>query len=198
MLNFADPVRAVLAIFGVVVGVALEFFIRKPLEGEEKNLPKGLVRDVVYFSAFTALVSLALRFVIGSEIHLNHTYVAHGTPEDYLKFLRDICFLVLFGALLVKVALSKDLREFTSWLIKFFLACIAWSLIECPKTEFGRWWLGLNLLQLVITLAFGGLMKWFVDKKTNPGPYKAILAALLAAFYFAIFSFDLRKLMEIR
>jgi hypothetical protein len=200
------PVTAVLRVFDVVVGVALERFLkddrmvdfardqfqtaRVKRIGHNARRWDRLIWETLYWASLVVLVSLALRFAIGSEVHMKHTYVeAKGSVS---LFLKDLGFLVLFGVLLVRAALSPKLADFMLWLTTFLVVGMVWSWVEIvtlARSPFGSWWLLINSLQLALTI----LGWWWVHRKPGHAPY---MLAILAVCYAAIFCFDVEQLIE--
>jgi len=206
MSSLEGPVTAVLRIFDVVVGVALEralkddgmirFALRqfryvRGYRFRRGTKPLHVAYEVIYWSSFLVLVSLALRFAIGSEVQMKHVY-GEATLESTLGFMGDLLFLVLFGVVLVRAALSARLTDFLRWLIMFSLLGIIWSCIELarwPGSPYGCWWLGLNSLQLAFTLP----CRWMIRRRPRDARY-ALMA--LAAVYMTLFAVDVWHLVE--
>jgi hypothetical protein len=206
MSSLEGPVTAVLRVFDVVVGVALERFLkdfRWVLLREVRIFVKARAKanpgahrwshpifEVLYWASLTLLVSLALRFAIGSEVHLKHTYLE--SPGPLSLFLKDLVFLVLFGVLLVRAALSKQLSEFMLWLTTFLVVGILWSWIEIAtsaQSPFGCWWLLVNSVQLALTVVGWLWVHW------KPGHAPQMLA-ILAVCYVVIFCFDVKRMIQ--
>jgi hypothetical protein len=203
MFPLEGPVTAVLRIFDVVVGVALERslkdnqmvflalrkFTKKMATGPSRRVHRFYF-ELLYWSSLVLLVSLALRSAIGSEVHLKHTYVeAHGPMS---LFLKDLVFLVLFGVLLVRAALSESIARFMLWLTMFLVVGIVWSLIDIAfsgGSPFGCRWLGINAVQLVLTVSGW----WWLRRKPGRAPHTL---ALLPLCYAAIFCFDVMQMVE--
>src|SRR5579864_5298792 len=108
-LNFKDAVDVLnTTTFAVFAGFALTHFVSESemVEEYEKNCPSRGLRTLFYWSSVCMLASLALRFLIGSKIHLLVTY-GEGTNGTIGWFLHDAIFLFVFGVILVKVAWAK-------------------------------------------------------------------------------------------
>ena len=103
------------------------------------------------FWALVALLSLLLRYLIGSAIHLNDTYVKRvGTPnplppelppcfqpsQSTILLFKDLIFLVVFG--IVILAIAKAVAPPTNFVgftfgSEIFLFCgFAWALLDIP------------------------------------------------------------------
>jgi len=198
--KFKVPVDQVLFVFGAVVAVALERFLTEsPMVAAFRSNPGNgpWRRELFYWSSLTVLVSLSLRFLIGSAVQLDGTYVKQNlTSSPYLRFFKDLAFLVTFGVFLVRASMSSDVSEFARWLTWFFVVAIIWCLvywIECrcigAAAELRRW-LPINTLQLAMTLLF-----WWLVKVNQNQPEPCLLAGL-AVSYAIIFGFDVRNVIE--
>jgi hypothetical protein len=206
MSPLEGPITAVLRVFDVVIGVALERslkdnrMVERALYLFEKTRPKKpgdnghgrhiFIFELLYWASLAVLVSLALRFAIGSEVHLRHTYLeTHGSLPAFLK---DLVFLVFFGVLLVRAAFSARLAEFMLWLTAFLVLGIIWSLLDIAISSvapFGCRWLLVNSFQLALTL-----LGWlWVHRKPGHAPY---MLTILAVGYIAIFCFDVMQMIE--
>jgi hypothetical protein len=203
---FEGPVRAVLAVFGVVVGLALTRFLTSSqmIKGHIHVLKNSInarkfirIRaSLFYWSSLMILSSIILRFYIGSTAHLHDTYQVNAalTLKDMVLFLKDLFALIVFGILLVKMALSLNPREFLHWLIWFFRLCILWCLAEIfTRGGFlAKWWLLLNLFQLLF--AYAG---WILLRRRTRQP-RWVLGVLgtLAVLYTLSFIADMRTIVK--
>lgn len=149
---FAGPIFAVLMAFSVVVGVALERFLKDHLVVSQQKF-EGWRHELCYWSALAVLISVSIRFLVGSEVHLHMVYTAAPTAEILRRFLKDLFFLFVFGSFLVRVALAVSLRQFVFWLMLFSGASFIWSLIEVMYSpEPLAWpWFFMDGSQLVAT-----------------------------------------------
>ena len=83
-------------------------------------------------------MALLLRYIIGSAIHLNHTY-GGKPPRSLSVFLlfKDLMFLVLFGMLALYIMEAVTLEDFIRRVMLFVGAGFAWSIIDY---FFRRFW----------------------------------------------------------
>ena len=201
--DFKQIVEKSLALFGVFTGVAFSFYVKDFLFGT--NLKPAFTGFPVVGRILIAVsvISLLLRYIIGSAVHLNATYVAKVTTtiqqiegrqvlvedkelkSDSLGWLFfDIIMLVGFGILAVLITDSKNFEDFLLHSLYFILAGLVWSgfaLLWRPL-DFDiaqRWWF-IDMWQLIITLALI-VMPWNVLGK----------AAVLAIVYAVCLFFDL-------
>jgi len=206
MSSYEGPIIAVLRVFDVVVGIAFERFLKddrmihaalrhfvkfRANKGVGPSmLAKKSIYEILYWASFLLLVTLALRFAIGSEVHLKHSY--QDMQGSVGQFVKDLAFLVLFGVFLVRAALSAKLTDLLWWLTMFLGTGAIWSLVEIlsrPTSWFGCWWLFVNLLQLALTLiVWWSLCRW---------PHHASFILVLLAVCFAVlFYVDVKQLIE--
>jgi hypothetical protein len=154
--DFKQIVEKSLALFGVFTGVTLSFYIKDFLFGD--NILAGFrgfsKLDRTLISA--SVISLLLRYIVGSAVHLNATYVAKVTTrivnnvlveekQPKLENLRwlffDLLILVIFGLLAVYIIYSPDLEEFLWRSAIFILVGLLWSLVALaarPGPAIGR------------------------------------------------------------
>jgi hypothetical protein len=160
--DFEQTVRVILTIFAVFTGFAIGKAVEAvagriaiPPGDASLGFPPdalvvfaGRVAGDSYFWALIALLALMLRFLIGSAIHLNDTYVKKvGEPEarvsQFFSFLfKDLIFLVAFGivALLIAKTVTIDksadpkapfeVREFAFGAMLFLLCGLLWSAFD--------------------------------------------------------------------
>ncbi len=172
--DFEKAVAVVLTTFTVFTG----FTTGKAIEtvAERIRLPDGRsnwsffaavchffdsIWSTVEFWALISLLSLLLRFLIGSAIHLNDTYVKRvGSPtpppadlparfkhsESTPLLFKDLLFLVIFGLVILSIARTVnppklagmvtrpqfDFAGFTFGAEIFLLCGLAWALIDLP------------------------------------------------------------------
>jgi len=134
MKNAKGTVDVVLVTFAVVVGVALERF----LTDEHVFIRAEFEADMnrfwwLYALSFTALFCLAMRFLVGSDFHLRFTYVTNRRGP--ICFFTDLVFLVAFGVILVRAALSESPCEFMYGLIRFLVLSVIWDALEMFRTS---------------------------------------------------------------
>lgn len=201
--EFEQSVRTILATFAVLVGIPLTDYLRNSrLEGWTHLL------------IFVVLISLLLRFIIGSAVHLTATYVGRKHPEtgapipplsrSRLRFLKDLSFLIAFGYLSTflpgpLIAPTPDIDAFVWRAMAFVGAAIAWCWLDmalAPPSRPDRpgapiEWLWINVLQLIFTF----LVLVLYEKLAVPGAETA-LAAVLAVAYAAAFAADVWYVIE--
>ena len=173
--SFHYAIDAVAVAFVAVVAVALERFYkdRTLVEAQEFGDRRCFLfgwrcYEVFYWSVLTVLVSLGLRFLIGSAVHL------HGTLEEsrgpVRDLLWDILWLFIFGSFIVRAALAKNVHEFAKWLMSFSVAGVLWSVIgilvssHALTSSLAFGWLFINGAQFVATLIL-----WVVSRR-QPQP----------------------------
>jgi hypothetical protein len=187
--DFEKTVGVVLATFTVFTGFtigkavdAVAEHLRLPAELPSSSLLDALGHfggalwhffgsawSTVEFWGLIALLSLLLRYVIGSAIHLNDTYVKRiGAPNpappvlpprfqpsrSTLVLLKDLAFLVIFGIVILAIARTVnppmlpgmvirpefDFAGFTFGSEIFLLCGFAWALVDIPcRWAAGRW-----------------------------------------------------------
>ncbi len=169
--DFKQLVEKSLALFGIFTGVTLSFYIKDFLFGD--NIPVGFldfsIFDRVLISA--CVIGLLLRYIVGSAVHLNATYVAKVTTQIdngvlveskepksrsmwWLFF--DISFLVAFGLLAVVIIYSADMDKFLLHSAAFIGFGLAWSVIAWigrpGDRPIAKRWTAIDFFQLVVTL----------------------------------------------
>ena len=150
-------IAAILLAFSVVVGVALE----RLLTTEARKIAArdgGKHREVLYWLVLIIGVTLSIRFLVGSYVHLHMTYSAVPKLADFFCLLKDLVFLFAFGAFLVRMSLSDTSEEFLKWILIFSYADILWCVTELlvrfkePGARIAWGWLGIGVVQLVIVM----------------------------------------------
>jgi hypothetical protein len=168
--DFEQTVKLVLATFAVFTGFAIGKAVesvasRIAIPSTDPSLVSwgwlspldalwtmvGRVFGEPYFWALIALLSLFLRFLIGSAVHLNDTYVKRvdrpGAPvsQVFALLFKDLMFLVAFGiaALLIAKTVTTDtagfdVKNFAFGSMLFLVGGLSWSLIDLIS----RWWVG--------------------------------------------------------
>lgn len=137
--NFDASLGALNAAFAVLVGLSITDF----LDPTKTKIPGKL-----YWWMFVILISLLLRFIVGSAVHLKYTYGgrtdANGKPKAprsraILLFFKDGAFLVWFGALAVGITHSSEswspgqpfeLHPFILHAELFLGAALLWSAVD--------------------------------------------------------------------
>ncbi len=176
--DFKQIVEKTLAVFAVFTGATFTFYVNDFLL-VRKPLPPGfghfsLIDRVLVLAA---VMSLLVRYITGSAVHLNAAYVPKTTqvveptadnpktfaireiksPHDRsigLLFF-DIMLLVGFGILAVFITLASTMRELLIYSLMFVLGGFIWSLIAMlrPVAEraIAKRWLLIDGAQAAIT-----------------------------------------------
>jgi hypothetical protein len=169
--DFKQLVEKSLALFGVFTGVTLSFYIKDFLFGD--NIPVGFLDFSIFARVLisASVIALLLRYIVGSAVHLNATYVAKVTTKIENEVLVeskepksrsmwwlfvDISFLVAFGLLAVVIIYSSDLDKFLWNSATFIGVGLAWSLIALigrpgDRAVAARWTV-IDGFQLAVTL----------------------------------------------
>ncbi|HMC31151.1 MAG TPA: hypothetical protein VKL99_09970 [Candidatus Angelobacter sp.] len=202
-----DIIAVVGEAFVVICGVAVtQFFTGGTVVDtdpafrtqDDPNEPERKFRYVTsYILALIILVTLALRFLIGSHVQMTQEYGEQIVASSFRRFVTDVCFLMFFGAFIVGVAQAKSVRAFMGWLAIISAAGVVWSFIALLRgaSDLNEWWLAVNSGQLVLT---AGLSRWCRPLDTAPGlGRKAASWALVIAgvWFMIIFVFDLQKMI---
>src|SRR5689334_18009929 len=93
--------------FVVIIGVAVERFLTEfPLKHDpalrhpDPRAPRGAhavpsrLYHICYVLSLIAIVTLVLRFLIGSDSHLRQAYASATAKQEIDSFIVDICFLM--------------------------------------------------------------------------------------------------------
>jgi len=179
--DFKQLVEKSLALFGVFTGVTLSFYIKDFLFGD--NIPVGFLDFSVYGRILisASVIALLLRYIVGSAVHLNATYVAKVTTrivnnvlveekqpksEELGWLFFDIVFLVAFGLLAVVIIYSADMDKFLLHSAAFIAVGLAWSAIAFCWREGDRpvaaRWLAIDGFQLAVTMGLYYAACWSV------------------------------------
>ncbi|HEU0082568.1 MAG TPA: hypothetical protein VFQ87_06805 [Bradyrhizobium sp.] len=183
---FEDTVRAILTTFGVFTG----FAIKSTIDGI--NFPTSpswcafltTVNDFHLFICI-ATVSLLLRFIVGSAVHLNLCYVAEPRSKKPVMLFKDLAFLVVFGLCAIymiktgtvptkpgEVATMQpgDVPVFANRASLFIIVGLIWSAVDwfvrlgqSDKGEqalFSCRWIGVDIVQLALIAA---VLRWSDD-----------------------------------
>jgi hypothetical protein len=161
---FNIPIIAVLQAFSVVVGAALTRFFADPRVVDAQKFNdwenhRHLIRELFYWSVLTILITLAIRFLVGSGVHLRMTYnreILDSLHRTVFRFLKDLFFLFAFGAFLVRGVLANKVRSFARWLTLFSCTGCFWSVVEYfyytqHPDPFAKIWFFINLFQFAAT-----------------------------------------------
>ena len=197
------PIVAVLQAFSVVVGAALTRFFADPrvVDAQKFNdweKHRDFIRELFYWSVLTILITLAIRFLVGSGVHLRMIYkdIQEFSLHTVLRFLKDLFFLFVFGAFLVRAVLSNEVRSFARWLALFSGTGCFWSGFEYlyysahPDPLAGIWFL-INLFQFAITITCWQLAPKGEETKRCLG----IVVSIMVIFV-VIFCLDLAHILK--
>jgi hypothetical protein len=202
-----DVIGVVGEAFIVICGVAVtQFFMGGTVVDTDPAFrtaycprePERKIRYVAsYILALIILVTLSLRFLIGSRVQMTKEYGELMPASSFSRFVTDVCFLMFFGAFLVGVAQAKSVRAFMGWLATLSAAGVLWSFIALLRghLELAQWWLWVNAGQLVLAAV---LSRWCLPVNSAPGAGRkqASWALVIAGIWFmVIFVFDLRKMI---
>ena len=183
--KFEEIVKVVIATFAVFTGVAIKDYITSDVLGD------------LHWVAFVALVSLLLRYIIGSGVHLTYTYArkegtdAEPNSSSVVLLAKDFGFVVYFGFVAVQMAKAKDFGTFWLSAEYFLIAGLIWSVTDCairyfwckrpgnhhewPRRQFWLLWAALDAGQLLLT--------WIVLKFFAVEAHQAyVLAFVYAGF----------------
>lgn len=211
--DFEASLNALIATFAVLVGVSItDFFDRTkaPIEGK------------LFGPLFVMFITLLLRYIVGSAIHLKYTYgnskQANDTPgppqsQSVPLFFKDAAFLVLFGALAVTMTHSWEERvsnpqhpfEVAPFLrhAEWFLgAGLVWSVTDPILRWFywykGKWEEWPTKPFWLPWVLFDGLQliltRYVPDYAASPLKTVQILAAIYVLFLFIDFGYLIRAL----
>jgi len=209
-MRFEQTVKVILQTFAVFVGFTLNEAIKSAIE------KKGDYKDWHWY-ALLALIALLLRFIIGSTVHLNRTYVTppatqplaagQATSTSVGMLFKDLLFLVAFGIAAIFMSKGKDVSEFAFWGMVYLFCAAIWCLVDwvlrdvikwCGDTEtttrvgaFSPPWLGLCLGQLAFTAAL-----YVVYVCVLPTMPATAVAITLAGGYIACLYIDLRIILR--
>ncbi len=139
-----EAIEVVTDAFIVIVGVAVERFLtdfplgnNDPAFQQEHSFGlrfkwRGPKKDLFYWwcyvLALIILVTLVIRFLVGSRVDLLIAYT--GTcPLSVRKFISDVSFLMFFAAFIVGAALSERIRDFMGWLSFCAATGVLWSVM---------------------------------------------------------------------
>jgi hypothetical protein len=165
--DFKQIVEKSLGLFAILTGVDFSYFVGDYLFGAKTqtfgNFPlwgRGLVAAIV--------ISLLLRYIVGSAVHLNARYVrkepapgAAAVPDPNLStslswLCFDIAMLVFFGALAINLTYAPDL-ETLIWRCFYFVAAgFAWAVVAwvCRDQDkpIAKLWMAIDSVQGIFTL----------------------------------------------
>jgi hypothetical protein len=155
--DFKQIVDKTLAVFAVFTGATFTFYVKDFLL--TARLPKGFEHFAFWERALVAaaVMSLLLRYIVGSAAHLNTAFVPkvsqvavrEWTTDEQGRRIEtvtvrerevprnpsirwlffDIVWLVIFGVLAVQLTLSSDMRELMWSTLAFVTGGFLWSLL---------------------------------------------------------------------
>jgi hypothetical protein len=200
--DFKLIVDRTIAVFAVYTGATLSFYVKDFLFSKE-NL--AAFHDVFAWASYwgswvvIALIALLLRYIVGSAVHLNRTYVPketlsiNGTDIVVTKTYRskslcwlffDMLFLISFGVLAFFITTAASVEDFMMRAIYFMSGGLAWSVVAIilrPEDRvIATKWAGIDLTQIVLT----GLL---IYVQCAPFPTAMVLAGLYLFFLLADF-----------
>jgi hypothetical protein len=200
--TLVGAVTAILLAFSVVAGAALErLFNDQPLVKEENyQHPRD---EVFYWLVLTIVITVAIRFLVGSYVHLHMTYTTsailwppgplHVRLWSFSLFLRDLFFLFAFGAFLVRIVLSKTCERFMWWIMLFTAADIIWCVCELitHRSQPLAWgWFEIGIFQFLVAIIGWRLLE---PKKASIRNLKVFV--FLAIIFAVIFCVDLWQIL---
>lgn len=176
--DFKLIVDRTVAVFAVYTGATLSFYLKDFLFTKDNLANHAKLWDWAgYWGTWVvfAVVALLLRYIIGSAVHLNRTYVPKETQEIKTEngkqiivvtktyrstslcwLFFDMVFLIAFGVLAFFITAANDINDLMRQAILFMVAGVLWSLValffrqhdEAIATE----WLWIDCIQIVLTL----------------------------------------------
>lgn len=205
-------IEVVIDVFIVIIGIAIErFFTNFPLGADpvfDSQILNRCLGDPPrdhrkehngwYWPCFVlsliVIVTLALRFLIGSDFQLRHAYVYK--LGDIHLFIWDICFLLGFGGFIVKAALAEDIHGFAGWLAGCSAVTTLWGILAFHRPDqhvLIRGWLIGDSIQFLLSLAVA-LWCWRCKSRKSQ---KAAIYGLIVLFswYIVFFPFDLKNIL---
>jgi hypothetical protein len=169
-----------MALFAVYTGATLSFFVKDFLFSDANLNTYGELSDWLHYWGFwvsLAVVSLLLRYILGSASHLNHVYIAKpaqridgnrivtDTENQVLRSANicwlfvDILFLIAFGILAVLITRATgSVAVVMMHCVYFIVAGMLWSLLAAvyraneDERLIAIIWLFVDFGQIVLTL----------------------------------------------
>jgi hypothetical protein len=176
--DFKQIVEKSLTLFGVFTGVTLSFYIKDFLFVDK--VPLGFAEFSLWSRALiaTSVTTLLLRYIIGSAVHLNVTYVPavndvfrQKSGDDGMEFaieerklkseslgllFFDILVLLVFGMFAVSITYALDFEEFMWRSFYFMMVGVVWGVIAAlfrdGDRDMAERWLAIDVFQLAITM----------------------------------------------
>lgn len=181
--DFQPIVDKTLSVFAVYTGVVLTYFVRDYLFSDDN------MAQIFGFSAWAhhpgswvavAVTTLLLRYVIGSAVHLNKTYVPavarriDGLVITEIKTYKstsvcwlyiDLLFLIVFGILGILMTRATGSIESIGWHAIYIMgAGVLWSAIAMAlrpgDRKIGALWFAIDVVQIVLTYALVIAASW--------------------------------------
>lgn len=197
--DYGKSVDVVVAVFAVLTGIAITDYLAS------HDAPNWRDQVGIDFPIFVVLVVLLMRFVIGSAVHLNATYVKKNDADttrsrSVLLLCKDLAFLVMFGWIGVHMAHAKEFAPFIQGAIWFLSAGLIWSVVDVlwrlflsadsdwPKSAFWMIWAPLDLTQLLFTLA----VRYWIYPGCSRGTTAITLAVGFVGFFIVDFVATIR------
>jgi hypothetical protein len=200
-------IGVVLEAFVVICGIAVTQFFSEgtvvdtdPAFSGDKTTSPDRYKPwyfISYISALIVIVTLVLRFLVGSQTQLMAAYGPEAKEVSFHGFIADVSFLMFFGAFLVGAAQAKSVRAFMVWLALTSAAGVGWSVMALWRGESNLplWWLEINFLQFVLTFL---LSRWCKPLGAPAGDGKTAAhwgLVVAGAWFIVIFFFDLKKIL---
>ena len=152
-------VSVVLEVFAVLIGVALHDFFTAGQVRWETIYPQHA--DLIFWSAFVALLGSALSYFVGGALYLHSLYVIRSKtpPPSSTRFLIAIASRVVFGVLILWTSGARDFPDFLRRLAWFAAVGCGWSLLHVIKkfsksrVRLAAFWLKLDSAEALTALA---------------------------------------------
>lgn len=171
--DFKLIVDRAVAVFAVYTGATLSFYVKDFLFTKDNLHAFHGVRDwASYWGswALVAVVALLLRYIIGSAVHLNRTYVPKETQhikDNIIEVTKtyqstslcwlffDILFLIVFGILAFFITSSATIEQLMWRSIYFMAGGLIWAFVAsaCRKPDkvIATEWLVIDTAQIGLT-----------------------------------------------
>jgi len=176
--------------FVVLIAIGLHDFLTKPHLSEAQE---GSPHERGFFwSVALILLSLAVRYFLGTHIHSHSTYDKELKGRLRFSFVKDLIFRTTMAVWLVMMAVSHDFKQFVLRTAGFSLVGFVWSLTvpmfaeESSAPKHWKTWAGVNFLEVV---AAGSLWYYIVH---NGETFRASL--VLAIVYGITFLVDVFRM----
>lgn len=124
--NSHSGVHVMLEVFVVVIAIGLHKFLSDP------NLVEAKVdhphHKLFFWAGAFILVSLGVRYFLGSHVHAHKTYTKPLEGAYRCSFIKDLILRTSLAVWLVRVAVSCDFAEFVWGVMIFSGLGLIWSL----------------------------------------------------------------------